>query len=190
MDDIVEITEGRTKLLVPSGSLEGNAPPKQPAFFNPRAKLSRDFSIVAYAAFLENFKGPKTFLDCLAGIGARSIRVANELDMIEKVFANDVNPDALALGLRSAKLNNTSKCEFSENEACRFLSLHSKREGRGGLVDIDPFGSPSRFIDCGIRSTCHGGLLSVTATDLPVLHGLFQDACKRDRKSTRLNSSH
>lgn len=179
MNDIVEITEGRTKLLVPSDSLEGNAPPKQPAFFNPRAKLSRDFSIVAYAAFLENFKGPKTFLDCLAGIGARSIRVANELDMIEKVFANDVNPDALALGIRSAKLNNTSKCEFSENEACRFLSLHSKRESRGGLVDIDPFGSPSRFLDCGIRSTCHGGLLSITATDLPVLHGLFQDACKR-----------
>lgn len=179
MQDIVEITEGKTKLLVPKISLETNAPPMQPAFFNPRAKLSRDFSIVAYSTFLQNFKGSKTFLDCLAGIGARSIRVANELESIEKVFANDVNPLALELGKNSAKLNNTEKCEFSENEACRFLSLHSKREERGAVVDIDPFGSPSRYLDCGVRATSHGGLLSVTATDLPVLHGLYQDACQR-----------
>ena len=179
MQDIVEIIEGETKLLVPKESLETNAPPMQPAFFNPRAKLSRDFSIVAYSTFLQNFKGPKTFLDCLSGIGARSIRVANELKIIEKVFINDVNPSALELAKNSVRLNNIDKCEFSENEACRFLSLHSKRESRGAIVDIDPFGSPSRYLDCGIRAISHGGLLSVTATDLPVLHGLYNDACKR-----------
>lgn len=178
-DEIQEIIEGKTKLLVPKDSLDVNAPPKQPAFFNPRAKLNRDFSILVYNAFLQNFKGQKIFLDSFAGIGARGIRVANESETIEKVFLNDVNPIALELGIRSAKINNINNCEFSENEACRFLSLHSKREMRGAIVDIDPFGSPSNFIDCGIRATCHGGLLSVTATDLPVLHGLYQDACKR-----------
>jgi tRNA (guanine26-N2/guanine27-N2)-dimethyltransferase len=176
---IVEITEGRTKLLVPKESLETNAPPMEPAFFNPRAKLSRDFSIIAYSAFLKSFKGPKTFLDCLSGIGARSLRVANEISSMEKVFINDVNPSALELARNSAILNKINNCEFSENEACRFLSLHSKRENRGAIVDIDPFGSPSRHIDCGIRSTSHGGLLSITATDLPVLHGLYNNACKR-----------
>lgn len=179
MQNIVELVEGNTKLLVPKESLETNAPPMQPAFFNPRAKLSRDFSIVAYSAFIQNFKGPKTFLDCLSGIGARSIRVANELKMMERVFINDVNPSAIELAKNSALLNNTDKCEFSENEACRFLSLHSKKENRGAIVDIDPFGSPSRYFDCGIRATSHGGLLSVTATDLPVLHGLYNDACQR-----------
>ena len=179
MHDIIEITEGKTKLFVPKDSLETNAPPMEPAFFNPRAKLSRDFSIIAYSAFLQNFKGPKIFLDCLAGVGARSVRVANELEIVEQVFINDVNPSALELAKNSAKINNTNKCEFSENEACRFLSLHSKRESRGAIVDIDPFGSPSRHLDCGIRATSHGGMLSVTATDLPVLHGLYQDACKR-----------
>ena len=179
MQNIVEIVEGETKLLVPKESLETNAPPMQPAFFNPRAKLSRDFSIVAYSTFLQNFKGPKTFLDCLSGIGARGIRVANELKTIEKVFINDVNPSALELAKNSARLNNIEKCEFSENEACRFLSLHSKRESRGAIVDVDPFGSPSRYLDCGIRATSHGGLLSVTATDLPVLHGLYNDSCQR-----------
>ncbi|HKC79448.1 MAG TPA: tRNA (guanine-N1)-methyltransferase, partial [Nitrosopumilaceae archaeon] len=176
IDDLVETIEGETKLLVPKDSLLVNAPPKQPAFFNPRARISRDFSIIAYSTFLQNFKGPKVFLDSLAGIGARSIRVANEIESIEKVFVNDVNPKAIEIAIRASELNNVTKCDFSENEACRFLSLHSKRDTRGAIVDIDPFGSPTRFLDCGIRATSHGGLLSVTATDLPVLHGLYQEA--------------
>ncbi len=179
IEDLVETVEGKTKLLVPKDSLIVNAPPKQPAFFNPRARISRDFSIIAYSAFLQNFKGPKIFLDSLAGIGARSIRVANEIGFIDQVFVNDVNPKAIEIAIITAKLNNVTKCDFSENEACRFLSSHSKRDTRGAIVDIDPFGSPTRFIDCGIRATSHGGLLSITATDLPVLHGLYQDACKR-----------
>ncbi len=177
--ELVEITEGSTKLLVPRESLVEKAPPREPAFFNPRAKISRDFSIIAYAVFLKNFKGPKTFLDSLSGIGARSIRVANELRNVEQVFVNDVNPKALEIAERIAKLNNVTNCIFSENEACRFLSLHSKRDQRGAIVDVDPFGSPSRYIDCAIRATFHGGLLSSTATDLTVLHGLFPAACKR-----------
>ena len=177
--ELVETIEGSTRLLVPKESLVDKAPPREPAFFNPRARISRDFSIIAYAAFLKNFKGPKTFLDSLSGIGARSIRVANELKEVEQVFVNDVNPKALEIAEKIAKLNNVTNCVFSENEACRFLSLHSKRDQRGAVVDVDPFGSPSRYLDCAIRATFHGGLLSTTATDLTVLHGLFPTACKR-----------
>ncbi len=177
--ELVEIIEGKTKLLVPKEAMVEKVPPREPAFFNPRARVSRDFSIIAYSAFLKNFKGPKVFLDSLAGIGARSIRVANEIENIEKAVVNDVNPNALEIANKIAQINHVTKCEFSENEACRFLSLHSHREGRGAIVDIDPFGSPSRYLDCGIRATFHGGLLSVTATDLTVLHGIFPEACKR-----------
>lgn len=176
---LVETVEGRTKLLVPSGSLTSKVPPKEPAFFNPRAKINRDFSIIAYYTFLQKFKGPKVFLDALSGIGARSIRVANEIPGVDKVFVNDVNPRALEIAQDIARLNGVTNCIFSENEACRFLALHSKRDERGAIVDVDPFGSPSRYIDCAIRATSHGGLLSTTATDLTVLHGLFPAACKR-----------
>ena len=188
--ELVEIVEGATKLLVPKGSLVEKIPPMKPAFFNPRARINRDFSMIAYATFLRTFKGPKIFLDSLSGIGARSIRVANELDAIEKVFINDVNPKALEIAENIAKLNNVTNCIFSENEACRFLSLHSKRECRGAIVDIDPFGSPSRYLDCGIRATFHGGLLSVTATDLTVLHGLFPAACKRKYYGTPVRTEY
>jgi tRNA (guanine26-N2/guanine27-N2)-dimethyltransferase len=188
--ELVEIVEGSTRLLVPKDSLSDKTPPKEPAFFNPRARVSRDFSIIAYSAFLKNFKGPKIFLDSLAGIGARSIRVANEIRSIEKVVANDVNVQALEIGKSIARLNQVTKCEFSENEACRFLSLHSVRDERGAIVDVDPFGSPSRYLDCATRATFHGGLLSVTATDLTVLHGIFPEACQRKYYGTPVRTTY
>ena len=46
-EEIIEITEGSTKLFVPKGSMTEKVPPKEPAFFNPRASLRRDLSIIA-----------------------------------------------------------------------------------------------------------------------------------------------
>ncbi len=177
--EFLEIIEGKTRFLVPAGSINEKVPPKDPAFFNPKAKLNRDFSIIAYSAFLKNFDGPKIFLEGLSGIGARGIRVANELSDVEQVIVNDLNPKALELAKKSASLNNLQNFQTSENEVCRFFSTFSKKGERGTIVDIDPFGSPAKYIDCGIRATMHGGILSTTATDLQVLHGLFRDACKR-----------
>ncbi len=173
-----EIIEGKTKLLVPKKSITEKVPPKKPVFFNPKAKLNRDFSVIAYAAFLKNFQGPKIFLEGLSGTGARGLRVANELK-VENIVINDLNPTALKIAEYSAKLNNLKNIEFSEKEVCRFFSIHSKKGERGSIVDIDPFGSPAAYFDCGIRATMHGGILSTAATDLQVLNGLFQGACKR-----------
>ena len=173
-----EIVEGNTKLLVPKKSLTEKAPPIKPAFFNPKAKTNRDFSIIAYAAFLKKFEGPKIFLEGLTGVGARGLRVANELE-IEEIIINDLNPTALQMAKYSSNLNDLKNIEFSEKEVCVFLSEHSRKGDRGSLVDIDPFGSPAAFFDCGIRATMHGGILSTAATDLQVLNGLFQGACKR-----------
>ena len=173
-----EIVEGKTSLLISKKSITEKVPPKDPAFFNPKAKLTRDFSIVAYSAFLKNFEGPKIFLEGLSGVGVRGLRVSNELK-IDNVIINDLNPTALKMAKYSANLNNLENIEFSENEVCRFLSNYSKKGKRGSIVDLDPFGSPAAFFDCGLRATMHGGILSTTATDLQVLNGLFQGACKR-----------
>lgn len=176
--ETIEIIEGKTKIVVPKSSLSEKVPPKKPVFFNPKAKLNRDFSIIAYSAFLENFQAPKIFLEGLAGIGARGLRVAKEL-AVDRVIVNDLNPSALQLAKRSAMLNNLTNFETSENEVCRFLISYARKGNRGSIVDIDPFGSPAKYLDCAIRATMHGGLLSATATDLQVLHGLFKKACKR-----------
>jgi len=177
-ENFQEIIEGDIKLLVPKKSITEKVPPKKPAFFNPKAKLNRDFSIIAYAAFLRNFENPKIMLEGLSGIGARGLRVANEIG-IENLVINDLNPTALKMAEYSANLNELKNVEFSEKEVCRFLSKYSRKGERGSIVDIDPFGSPAAFFDCGLRATMHGGILSTAATDLQVLNGLFQGACKR-----------
>ena len=176
---IISIIEGATKILVPEGAINEKVPPKEPAFFNPRAKLNRDLSIIVYSAFIKNFEGPKIFLEGLSGLGARGLRVANEIKEFEKIILNDLNPKALELAEESAKINELENIEISEKETCRFFSQFSKKGHRGTIVDIDPFGSPAKFLDCGIRATMHNGMLSVTATDLQVLNGLFDNACKR-----------
>ena len=178
-EKLVEITEGTTKILVPEKSLDEKVPPKEPAFFNPAAKLNRDFSILAYSAFWENFDKPKIFLDGLSGLGARSLRVANEITDVETVVANDINPEGLSMALDSMKLNEISNIDTSEKEICQFFGSYSKKGKRGSIVDVDPFGSPTKYFDCAIRATMHGGMLSVTATDLQVLHGLSKRSCQR-----------
>ena len=178
-EKLVEITEGTTKILVPEKSLDEKVPPKEPAFFNPAAKLTRDFSILAYSAFWKDFDKPKIFLDGLAGLGARSLRVANEIPDVEMVVANDINSDGLNIAQDSMKLNEITNFDTSENEICHFFGSYSKKGKRGSIVDVDPFGSPTKYFDCAIRATMHGGMLSVTATDLQVLHGLSKRSCQR-----------
>ncbi|MCY3854230.1 MAG: tRNA (guanine-N1)-methyltransferase [Thaumarchaeota archaeon] len=176
--NITEIVEGNTKIIVPTETLNNIPSSNLKIFFNPKASINRDFSIIAYSAFAKRFNGPKIFLDSLCGVGARGLRVANEIKNI-KVIANDMNNKALELSLLSAHINNLNNYYISNNEACNFLSMHAKKHKRGMIVDIDPFGSSSKYIDCGIRATMHGGLLSMTSTDLQVLHGIFKQTCKR-----------
>ena len=68
MKDTVLITEGKTLLFVPKGSQESNAPPKTPAFFNPRARINRDMSLLAYGALADDYGGDLTYLDALCGL--------------------------------------------------------------------------------------------------------------------------
>ena len=182
IEDTGETVEGSTMLLVPAFSLTKRVPPKNPAFFNPSAKLSRDISILAYRAFLQDMrKNKKTFGDPLSGVGARALRVAVEVPEIDEVYINDLNPLAVELSKKTARLNFVRrKCKFSVNEACKFLlSCHAENGDRFGIVDLDPFGSPAPYIDCVIRSVLDSGLISVTATDTAVLCGVYNDICFR-----------
>ncbi len=178
--EMTETIEGTTRLLVPRESLSAASPPHEPAFYNPRARLNRDISVLACAARARSHTGELLVLEGLAGVGARGVRLANEADPSVHVMLNDLNPVALDLADRSAALNDCSeRVETSEDEACRFLSARARKGMRGLVVDVDPFGSPARYLDCAIRATAHGGMLSLTATDLQVLHGLFPAACAR-----------
>ena len=59
--NIIEIVEGTTKIRVPNDSISEKVPPKEPAFFNPKASLNRDFFYNSLFIILEKFSVPKNF---------------------------------------------------------------------------------------------------------------------------------
>jgi tRNA (guanine26-N2/guanine27-N2)-dimethyltransferase len=178
------ITEGNTRLVVPA-DIE---PSKYPSFFNPRGKFVRDVSIVCYDAFArvageKGYLEPKlNFADSLCGTGARGVRVATELpSFYDQIFLNDVSSTSLALAGRSAKENGVDvSCSFSQEETCGFLMSRDPNRGdRFDVIDIDPFGTPSPFVDCALRAVKHHGMLSVSATDTAVLCGVYPKVAQR-----------
>lgn len=189
-DELQEITEGRTRLLVPKSSLGELVPPRSPAFFNPNARLNRDLSILAYKAYVRR-AGNRTMADALAGVGSRSVRAALEIEELERVYINDANPLAIDIARRSSALNAVEhRCGFSVNEACKFLVEHSSRGSRFGIVDLDPFGTPAQYVDCALRAVSDDGLLSLTATDTPVLCGIYPDVCERRYYGRSINTEY
>jgi tRNA (guanine26-N2/guanine27-N2)-dimethyltransferase len=192
-EGIIETVEGHTRLLIPSSSLTKKIPPKDPAFFNPSARLSRDVSILAYRAFLKDTSNNnKTFGDSFSGMGARALRVAVEVPEMEEVYMNDINPCAIDLSRKAAELNFvTRKCNFSVSDVCKFLIIHpTKNDKRFGVVDMDPFGSPAKYVDCLLRAVADSGLISVTATDTAVLSGVYHDVCLRKYYGRPINNHH
>lgn len=177
--DVSRTIEGKTLLLVPSFSLSENVPPKNPAFFNPNAKWNRDISILAYKTQATS-KNNRTFADSICGVGARGLRTAVEVPKIDTIYLNDVNPIAIDLAKESAKLNQVQdKCIFDTNDVCKFLNFQERDIRKFDIVDLDPFGSPSPYIDCVLRSVSNRGLISITATDTAVLCGVYPNVCYR-----------
>ncbi|HXV45158.1 MAG TPA: tRNA (guanine(10)-N(2))-dimethyltransferase [Nitrososphaera sp.] len=190
MADFVRTVEGRTTFLVPQSSLTEKVPPKTPAFFNPAAKLNRDLSVLAYRAFAPSLGG-KTFADSFTGTGARALRVAVEVQEVERVYGNDVNSVAIEAAKEAAKINSVSdKCHFSVDEVCKFLLRGDGDGERFGIVDLDPFGTPAKHIDCVLRAVLDGGLVSITATDTAVLCGVYPEVCLRRYYGRPLNNSY
>ncbi|MDW0164048.1 MAG: tRNA (guanine(10)-N(2))-dimethyltransferase [Nitrososphaeraceae archaeon] len=177
--DVSEIKEGKTSLLVPSSALSQSVPPKNPAFFNPNAKWNRDISMLVYKVYTSSSKN-KTLADSICGVGARGLRASVEVPQIETIYFNDLNPIAIEFAKESAKINQVQdKCIFKTNEVCKFLNFEEREIRRFDIVDLDPFGSPSPYVDCVLRSVSNGGLISITATDTAVLCGVYPSVCYR-----------
>ncbi len=191
MAEFVRAVEGKTILIVPKSSLTAKVPSKIPAFFNPAAKLNRDLSILAYIAFSASSSVKKTFADSFTGIGARALRVAVEVPEVEQIYCNDINSIAIEAAKEAAKLNSvTGQCHFSTDDVCKFLLKGDKEDNRFSIVDLDPFGTPARHVDCVLRSVLDGGLVSITATDTAVLWGVYPKVCLRRYYGRPLNNSY
>lgn len=169
------IVEGKTRLYVPTVSLRTAEPPTAPVFFNPAASINRDISV----AVTEATNGD-TFLDSLAGVGARGVRVAKEVNREVQVTLLDFNESSLRFARQNVRLNYLGgRCKVVKGEANTYLHSRFGRDQKFDYVDVDPFGSPVPYLQGAIKATADGGIISLTATDTAVLCGVYPGVSRR-----------
>jgi len=175
------IEEGSVSVLIPRiKKMPAYTPSKLPVFYNPKMELNRDIAVVALRAYQRIIGHELSVCEPMAGCGVRGIRFATEVRGVEKVVMNDLNPAASKLAIINVEKNSLSSRITVENLSANLvLSLHSSPGERFNFIDIDPFGSPSPFLDSAVRAIVNGGLIALTATDTAPLCGVHPEACVR-----------
>ncbi|KAF8407838.1 hypothetical protein HHK36_006974 [Tetracentron sinense] len=124
----------------------------------------------------EELKPPRV-LEALAASGLRALRYAREVEGIDQVIALDNDKVSVEACKRNIKFNGSVACSKVEShlaDARVFMLTHPKEFD---MVDIDPYGSPSVFLDSAVQSVADGGMLMCTATDMAVLCGGNGEVC-------------
>lgn len=179
------IKEGAVEALVPmlkafTTMPSDYAPSKAPVFYNPVMEFNRDLTVLALQAYQRIVDREIMVCDPLTGTGLRGIRFAAEVGGVRKVVLNDISQEAFRLANLNVKSNGlASKVSVKHDEANHLLSSYSAPHKRFDATDIDPFGSPVRFLDSTIRALRDGGLIAMTATDMAPLCGVHPRACIR-----------
>ena len=146
-------------------------------------EFNRDISIAVIQQFIDNGASCDNtknqninensgvrILEALSATGLRSIRYAKEIKGVKEIVANDISKRAVASIERNINANKVSDLvTASHSDATMIMYNNRKKENRFDVVDLDPYGSPTPFLDGAVQSVAEGGLLCVTATDLAVL---------------------
>ena len=173
--------------------VEGTATIKETTavFYNPAQTINRDLTLLV----MNEHKG-KVILDALSATGLRAIRYYKELSNVQ-VIANDVDTNAVASIKANLELNGIKelKYDFDLKKRLKVYGLEDKDiselipeqslesgiqvmqqdasyiSGQFDIVDLDPYGTASPFIDNAVKNVRKGGLLCITCTDMQTLAG-------------------
>lgn len=136
-------------------------------FYNPAMVFARDLHI----ALWRKLAPAGTTLDGLAASGVRGLRLMAEAGATVEFC--DCSPLAVA-AIHANLVRNSLAAEVYEGDLLEVL------EGREfGALDIDPFGTPARFLPAAVRAVAAAGILGVAATDTAVLCGAQPKVCER-----------
>ncbi|TFF92664.1 tRNA (guanine(10)-N(2))-dimethyltransferase [Candidatus Thorarchaeota archaeon] len=152
---------------------KGQPTTSMPVFYNPRMRLNRDLSVIMLSGYLsKNLIG--LMCEPLTGSGIRTLRYLNECDGNFNAKMFDANPNAVETSRKNlSRLGLDDRAEVKVGDA-KMLLLTESRQKRFDFVDIDPFGSPTPYLNAAIQSlNPKGGLLAATATDMPALCGVY-----------------
>lgn len=179
------VKEGKTSFVVPKLKAYVTkpweyAPSKAPVFYNPAMEMNRDLAILALQAYQRMVGKKVSVCEPLAGCGIRGVRFAVEVEGTRKVVVNDINAEAAKLAQFNSDRNRLAERVYVANEdANLLLSRYAAPRRRFDVIDIDPFGSPTPYLDSAVRALRDGGLLALTATDMAPLCGVHPKACIR-----------
>ncbi len=148
--------------------LESKVCAKLPVFFNSEMGLARDIAVDVVKRL-----GPKKACCLMDASGVRSLRLFKEAG-VRDITANDQSVKACDLMRKNFALNNAD-INISNADANLFLL------GSEGFdfIDLDPFGSPGKFLNSLAVKIKADGIVAITATDVGCLAGRYKDACMR-----------
>lgn len=171
------LKEGKTffRTYPPKDTGKGYVPTNLKVFYNPQMVFNRDLSLMVCSIISKRLGRPIAALEPLSGCGVRGIRFGVELkDCFQSILLNDINHEAYSLINDNVRMNRLRGLIYVSNEDANYLMRRfSIRNWYFDYVDIDPFGSPTGFIDSAIRSANKNTVLAFTATDMSVLCGVY-----------------
>ncbi|WEL23711.1 tRNA (guanine(10)-N(2))-dimethyltransferase [Candidatus Nanohalovita haloferacivicina] len=167
------------KIFVPEEEEPGK---DSSVFYNKDMKNNRDISWAALKVFREKVEVPEfNIADALAASGIRGFRYSGQ----GNIHLNDTNPRAIE-SIEKGLEENDIEAEVSESDANVFLS-----ENRNffHLIDVDPFGPFTPYLDSTARAANYQSFVGLTATDNAVPAGSYKKTCMRRYGSTPMKNA-
>lgn len=120
---------------------------------------------------------PFRILDALSATGLRAIRYAKEIPRATSIVANDLSPQATSSINLNVEYNKVSeKVRATSGDARTHMYDSAARNPSKPppyeVIDLDPYGTASPFLDAAVKAVVDGGLLCVTCTDSSVFASL------------------
>lgn len=182
-EDYQVIREGKATVL---------APKEDKVFYNPIQQFNRDLSVMGIRSWLKLYQQGKEgsrdlkkkrklndesvespayirILEALSATGLRALRYGHEIPQVEKVIANDLLGEAVNSINRNIEYNELQeKVEGNLGDAIKYMSTVKEKFH---VIDLDPYGTATPFIDLALQAIKEDGMLLVTCTDAGVLAG-------------------
>lgn len=141
---------------------------------NSRSKKNRKRRKLDTGEPIDTFKGSNyiRILEALSATGLRAIRYAHEIPHVKEIIANDLLPAAVESIDRNIQYNKVSHLVKCNMDDANVLMYRNKAEKvKYHVIDLDPYGTVTPFVDAALQTIDEDGLMLVTCTDLAVLAG-------------------
>ncbi|CCF56838.1 hypothetical protein KAFR_0B05430 [Kazachstania africana CBS 2517] len=159
------------KMYRQEAQTKGNKRSKSSRFTSKKRKLE-DGSTITEEIKEQDPEKYMRILEALSATGLRAIRYAKEIPNVKELVANDLIPAAVDSIQRNISFNEVDHLvKANLDDANALLYREKGQNNRFHVIDLDPYGTVTPFIDAALQNIEENGLLLVTCTDLSVLAG-------------------